>query len=419
MTELSKTTIRDVSALVTKGTTPTSVGRRFTQSGIRFIKVETIGGDGQYVPAKAAFIDADTHERLRRSQLREGDILFSIAGALGRSTVVQASWLPANTNQAFAVIRPSQDSRIDPRYLLWALRSEAIQTRIAEINVRAAQANLSLAQIRAFEIDVPGSEDQRRIARALDDADALIAGLQCFIARKEAIKRGVLQQLLAGKTRILGFVEPWRKVALGDVVRYIQIAAVSRAQLNTDSPLCYLHYGDIHTSRVVALDAARAVIPRVPVALAKTATHLEVGDLVFVDASEDRIGVGKAVEITSVPQGGIVAGLHTIAARFDKSVLADGFKAYLQFIPAFRNTLLRFAAGTKVLATTRSHISSVVLSLPSPDEQRAISAALRDCDEEIEVLRVRLSKTKSVKQGMMQQLLTGQTRLPAMEEATT
>jgi type I restriction enzyme, S subunit len=136
---------------------------------------------------------------------------------------------------------------------------------------------------------------------------------------------------------------------------------------------------------------------------------------VFADASEDPVGVGKSVEITSVPAGGVVPGLHTIAARFEKSVLADGFKSYLQFIPAFRASLLRLAAGTKVLATTRTHISSVELSLPGVDEQRAIAAVLRDSDHEIDALADRLRKVQPIKQGMMQQLLTGRTRLPVAE----
>jgi len=118
-----------------------------------------------------------------------------------------------------------------------------------------------------------------------------------------------------------------------------------------------------------------------------------------------------------VPSEGIVPGLHTIAARFDKAILADGFKAYLQFIPTFRNALLRLAAGTKVLATTRSYISSIIISLPDACEQRAIASVLADIDDELGVLQVRLNKAKAIKQGMMQELLTGRTRL-LMKELT-
>src|SRR5215831_648619 len=100
--------IGEISDLVTKGTTPTTIGRRFTHRGIKFIKVETVAPDGHFIVGREAHIDPETNAILRRSQLAEGDILFSIAGALGRSTIVDASWLPANTNQAFAIIRPSR-----------------------------------------------------------------------------------------------------------------------------------------------------------------------------------------------------------------------------------------------------------------------------------------------------------------------
>ena len=137
------------------------------------------------------------------------------------------------------------------------------------------------------------------------------------------------------------------------------------------------------------------------------------GDLVFVDASEDLDGVGKSVEIIGVPKGGMVAGLHTIAARFDKDVLADGFKAYLQFCPRFIGILRRLAAGTKVLATNRQHIASVELRLPGTSEQNAIATVLSDMDTEIEALERRRDKARQIKQGMMHQLLTGRVRLVA------
>jgi type I restriction enzyme, S subunit len=410
--------VRELSDLVTKGTTPTSIGRAFVSRGINFIKVETITTDGRFIMGKEAHIDAATHAVLRRSQLRAGDILFSIAGALGRSTVVEKSWLPSNTNQAFAIIRPSSRRiGLDSRYLLWQLRSPAILRKISEINVQAAQANLSLEQVRDFEVPIVPLAEQRSIATALDDVDELIAALAQLIAMKQAIKHGMMQQLLTGETRLPGFTDPWRDVLLGNHVRYVRTVALSRAQLNDESPVRYLHYGDIHTRTNPRLDAAHEPMPRASSDLLRNAGRLQQGDLVFADASEDLDGVGKSVEITSVPETGVVPGLHTIAARFDNAVLADGFKAYLQFIPSFRRALRRLAAGTKVLATTRSFVSSITLTLPDVDEQRAIAAVIADGDCEISLLQDRLVKARDVKQGMMQELLSGRTRLPVKEAA--
>lgn len=408
--------VREITDLVTKGTTPTSIGRTFVNRGVMFIKVETIAPDGRFIAGREAHIDATTHAILRRSQLAAGDILFSIAGALGRSTVVHKAWLPANTNQAFAIIRPSSYRQwVEPRYLLWQLRSPALLRRISEINVQAAQANLSLEQVRDFEIPLVSIEQQRAIAEALDNADRLIATLERLIAKKQAIKQGMMQELLTGRTRLPGFSEPWMEVRLGDYVTYLRTVALSRAQLDSSSSLRYLHYGDIHTTSAVILDAEREAMPRAPELLARTAGRLQVGDLVFADASEDAAGVGRSVEIVSVPPEGAVAGLHTIAARFNKAVFADAFKAYLQFNPVFRRSLLRLAAGTKVLATTRSFISSITLSLPGIVEQRAIATVLADSDVELAVLRTRLGKARAIKQGMMQELLTGRIRLPIVE----
>jgi type I restriction enzyme S subunit len=134
---------------------------------------------------------------------------------------------------------------------------------------------------------------------------------------------------------------------------------------------------------------------------------LQVGDVIFVDALEDFAAVGKSLEITR----GVVSGLHTIAARFDKTVLVDGFKGYLQFIPDFRRQLLRLATGTKVYAIQRSHIASIALERPAVEEQRAIAAVLVDMDAEIAALESRREKVRQVKQGMMQVLLTGKVRL--------
>ncbi len=220
-----------------------------------------------------------------------------------------------------------------------------------------------------------------------------------------------MQQLLTGRTRLPGFEDEWSEIRLGDHVNYVKTVALSRAQLDAKSSLKYLHYGDIHTRSSVLLDAASEDMPRANAKLAARAGLLQRGDVVFADASEDPAGVGKSVEITGTPNTGVVPGLHTIAARFDKSVLADGFKAYLQFIPSFRDQLLRLAAGTKVLATTRSYISSITLTLPDIAEQGVIAEVLRDADREVEVLRVRLAKAQDIKAGMMQQLLTGRTRL--------
>jgi hypothetical protein len=232
-----------------------------------------------------------------------------------------------------------------------------------------------------------------RYAETLDQLDA------------QTGRAGAGPDLLCGVRRLPGFTAPWRTVRLGDHLTFVKTVPLSRAQLDHESPLRYLHYGDIHTSTSAQLDAARTAMPRVDPALTGNAGRLQVGDLVFADASEDPAGVGRSLELVSVPAGGVVSGLHTIVTRFDKSVLVDGYKGYLQFMPDFRDALLRLAAGTKVLATTRAAISSITLALPEPAEQRAIVAALAAADRDVAVAERRLGKLRAIQLATMQTLL--------------
>lgn len=145
-------TIDDITEIVTKGTTPTTIGGRFTDSGINFIKVESLTEQGAFIKSKFGFIDEETNQLLRRSIIQEGDVLFSIAGTIGRVAVVTKDILPANTNQAIAIIRPNQ---VDSNFLKLLMKSALIQNDTKSNVVQAVQANLSLGVIKATKFIKP------------------------------------------------------------------------------------------------------------------------------------------------------------------------------------------------------------------------------------------------------------------------
>ena len=288
------------------------------------------------------------------------------------------------------------------------IKNSSMGTTVETYTIQSAKKTL---------VPTPSLEEQRAIATALSDVDALITALDKLIAKKRAIKTAAMQQLLTGKTRLPGFSGEWKTKRLGDYVKFFRNGTNSRSELISEGKVKYLHYGDIHVNPNVYLDIGDTEIPCLPITKAKNLDRLRDGDLVFVDASEDQDGIGKSVEIVNVRDVEAVAGLHTIAARFDKSVLADGFKAFLQYIPEFRRRLQRLGAGTKVFATNRAHIASAEIRLPPVEEQTAIAQVLSDMDAEIAALEARRDKTRAIKQGMMQQVLTGRVRLvkPEME----
>ncbi|MBW2004165.1 MAG: restriction endonuclease subunit S [Deltaproteobacteria bacterium] len=145
--------LRELTDVITKGTTPTTLGKPFTEEGVNFVKVESVDNHGAIREEKLAKIDTETHALLRRSQLVKDDILYSIAGAIGRVTLVPERVLPANTNQALAIIR-SSDPLFVP-YLYLNIRSpEFVNFSLGRV-VQTAQANVSLSVLSAAPVAFP------------------------------------------------------------------------------------------------------------------------------------------------------------------------------------------------------------------------------------------------------------------------
>ena len=160
----------DLTDFITKGTTPTSLGHSFVPSGVNFVKVESIEDSGEFIAHKLAHITNECHEILKRSQLNFGDILFSIAGALGRTAFVTEDILPANTNQALSIIRLKKSTELLPAFILLSLSSGFVLEQVEKFKGGVAQQNLSLAQVRAFNIPIPSRQEQQRIVAILDEA---------------------------------------------------------------------------------------------------------------------------------------------------------------------------------------------------------------------------------------------------------
>ena len=342
-----------------------------------------------------------------RSRVRAMDVLVSVKGTIGRVGLVPEGF-EGNISRELARLRLNEG--VSPPYVAYQLENDATQARIARSVVGTTRLEFSIGTLRAFVLAVPANpSEQHAIAEALSDVDELLTGLDRLIAKKRDLKQAAMQQLLTGQTRLPGFSGEWEVKRLGDHVAFLRNGVNSRAELRPEGPVKYLHYGDVHASQTVLISPT--ALPSLPESKAASLDRLRDGDLIFADASEDVAGVSKSVELKSVGSAEVVSGLHTIAARFDKCVLADRFKGYLQFYAPFAAHLRRLAAGTKVFATNRGHIASAEVRLPPVAEQTAIAEVLSDMDAEIAALERRRDKTRDLKQGMMQELLTGRTRL--------
>ncbi|MBQ3508575.1 MAG: restriction endonuclease subunit S [Peptococcaceae bacterium] len=164
----------DIATLITKGTTPTTLGYNFVDEGINFVKIESITENGEFLVEKFAHITHECNENLSRSQLKKNDLLFSIAGAIGRTAIVTDEILPANTNQALAIIRVPEGI-INYQYLNYLMQSPVITEQLEKRKQGVAQLNLSLKDISEFEITMYDDEKQNEIVACMNKVIDLIS----------------------------------------------------------------------------------------------------------------------------------------------------------------------------------------------------------------------------------------------------
>lgn len=393
-----------------RGRTPRKLGMDWGGGDVLALSANNVQM-GRIAPEKEAYFGSEELYRkwMRQGECAKGDVLLTMEAPLGNVAQIPDSQKYI-LSQRVILIKPN--ARIGCDFLFHLLQGAPFQEMLEQNSTGSTAKGIQRAKLEKLEISFPkNAPEQSAIATALGDADRLLAALDALIAKKRAIKQGAMQELLTGKRRLPGFSGEWEMKRLGDHLKFLGNGANSRAELMNDGRVRYLHYGDIHGSNEVLLNPTTTAMPFLPQVKAVRLDRLRDGDLVFVDASEDLDGVGKSVELQSVGKFEVVSGMHTIAVRFDRGILADGFKAYLQFIPLFQAHLRRLASGTKVYATNMSHIASAEVELPSPTEQVAISAVLTDMDTELTALEGQRTKTAQLKQGMMQTLLTGRIRL--------
>lgn len=361
-----------------------------------YLRITDIGDDGRLNPGPRVAVADSTALDYR---MREGELVFARTGAsVGKSYRYRQS----DGELIFAgfLINVAPDPKdLDPAFLSHFVRSTRYWDWVAETSARSGQPGINGREYAELKVPTPPLSEQRRIAEALDDADALIAGLERMIAKKEAVKQGMMQQLLTGRTRLPGFTDPWR------TKRFDEIAKPRTERFNPTT----LEPGAL----VIDLDGIEPMTGRLAMTeVTNTArgprTAFRAGDTLFGKLRAylrkywfaERDGYCSTEIWALNPEPGIAP----MFVRY--LVSSDPFIAYSAE-----------AYGTHMPRSDWMVVAGLGCTVPPLAEQMAIARALADIDCQIGVLRARDEKARRVKEGMMQQLLTGRIRLP-VEDAT-
>jgi type I restriction enzyme S subunit len=367
--------------------------------------------DGRIEPTQTMTITEQAAKSLSEFCMKVGEIIIGRRGDMGRCAVVQDDQAGYLCGTGSMIIRPHD---ADTNFLQRILSSPRVISAIEDTSVGTTMINLNQSILAGLKIQFPPLPEQRAIAEALSDVDELLGALDRLIAKKRDIKQAAMQQLLTGQIRLPGFSGEWEAKRFGDLFNFTGGYSASRDQLSKEG-YCYLHYGDIHgsTKTHIDTDADFQNIPKLDISLKciSPASLLEDGDVVFVDASEDEAGTSKHVVVINKAKKPFISGLHTIVAKSKTNELAHEYRCYCFQAKAVRQQFLFYAVGTKVSGISKSNISKLTISFPSIPEQTAIAEVLSDMDAELAALEKRREKTRHLKQGMMQELLTGRIRL--------
>lgn len=366
---------------------------------------------------KITFISWEKWEESPEIKIENGDIILVKTGStVGKAAIVKGLHSPATLNPQLVVLKKR---RIDEQFLGYVVLSNAFQRQLAATVVGGALPTLSQKEVAAYTFACPDRRDeQEAIATALKDIDDLIASLDALIAKKRDIKQAAMQQLLTGKTRLPGFEiksEDLFETAVGtipsdwSVVRVRDGLAASPCYgINAPSvPFSfslptYLRITDIDDDGHLNADSLTSVNHP-----ASDQYELEVGDIVIARTGAS---TGKAYLHNNPALRFVYAGF-LIRLRPNTSVLLPAFLSAVLRTSRYWAWIREVSQRSGQPGVNAQQLSGFLIPLPSPEEQSEIVSVLESMDAEILALDEKLQKFAAMKDGMMQQLLTGRIRL--------
>lgn len=376
---------------LTSGQSPS--GFKFGSVGTPYFKVDQLGKSTKYLGREQTpYLGRDVPE------VPAGSVLIAKRGgaiALNRVRVLAEPGF-MDTNVMALTPGPELDSEFLFYWLsyrgLWDI---ADVTSVPQINNK---------HINPLGIRLPGPDEQMAIVQALKEADEHIASIRRLIAKKRDIKQGLSQGLLTGRTRLSGFIGEWTPVKLGQLGTFLKGRGIKRDDVRTSGVPC-IRYGELYTTYS---NYTAETVSFVDASVAETALPVRQNDILFAGSGETKEEIGTAVAY--VGEALAVAGGDTIALRgagYDPIFLAS-----LLNTPTVAVQKARGGQGDAVVHINWRVLAAISLTLPGRAEQEAIARVLLDADAEIDALERYLKSAQAIKIGMMQELLTGRTRLP-------
>ena len=371
-------------------------------SGYPISRIETISS-GEINYSKVGYID--NVSGCESYKMRKGDILYSHINSLAHVGKVAYYDGKQELYHGMNLLLMRANDKVDSNYLYaYLLTSQA--KHIAQVIAKPAvnQASISTSDIRKIKLPVPPMEEQRKIAEILGVWDEAIEKQSRLIEKLELRKRGLMQRLLNGRTHLPGFTTPWQKVKLGEIGKFDKGVGVSKEKIVSEGCKA-ITYGEIYTKYDYVIKDFASYIDR---DTAQTSKQISSGAILFAGSGETLEDIGKCVAF--IDNDNAYAGGDIII--FNPTIEVDSLVlSYILNSPVAIAQKRRYGQGHSVVHIYQKDLSRIEFELPSLPEQKAIAEVLTAADNEISTHRKKLDALRLQKRGLMQQLLTGKTRV--------
>lgn len=404
MTELGEipkewevTTLEKISEFITKGATPTTYGYDWVDDGILFLRSDCVTDNGFRI-GQTMKISEEANEVMKRSEITSGDLLISITGNIGRVGVVPDYIKKANINQHVARVRINNGA--SARYLYYQLSRSDVRKNFEKIKTGLAYPQISLEQVRNTKVFLPSIKEQEKIASILSIVDEQIDVVDGLIENNKELKKGLMQQLL---TKGIGHTK-FKKSEVGDipeeweVKKLYEVCAFSNGKahesdISENGKYIVVNSKFIATEGVVKKYSDQNICP------------LSKGDIVMVmsDVPNGR-AIGKCYLINEDNR-------YTLNQRICSLKTLNMDNEFLFYYLNRNKYFLKYDDGVKQTNLRKDEVLDCQVVIPSLNEQKKIAEILSSVNLKIEFYETKKQKLEEIKKGLMQQLLTGKSRV--------
>ncbi|NLF44839.1 MAG: restriction endonuclease subunit S [Syntrophomonadaceae bacterium] len=387
---------------IKRGASPRPIERFVTDTyeGVNWIRIGDVDKSGVIKETQQKI----TKEGKEKSVfVNKGDLLLSNSMSFGKPYLLE---IDGCIHDGWLAISEKKNA-ISKKYLYYYLMSTKARSFFEIMSAGSGVQNLKKETVSKLKVAVPNDSEQQAISIALSDIDGLISSLTKIINKKKNIKQGAMQELLTGKKRLEGFGGEWKQTPISIMGKiYGGMTGKTKTEFGHGESK-YIPFMNIMINPIID----KKFLESVKIGVNEFQNTVEVGDLLFNTSSETPEEVGMcSVLLDEIER--IYLNSFCFGFRIDDLTLFNPlFLSYLFRSNVGRQLMLSLAQGATRYNLSKNNFNKLVLRIPIIEEQTTIANILSDMDDEIEKLEQKLDKYKAIKQGMMQELLTGRIRL--------